>query len=290
MSGAPSPGSWSGPQSPALWPCPRCSTPILADSTFCPRCGFQLSQPITGASPQPIAKPNNSRRTLLAVIVVGVILLALGGYFSKSPPAGPGSPGVQPPGQTQRAVAVTPAPRAAFADIILSGSGDSVKPFSIPEDLAALATLTHSGSENFIVHSLAASGSENDLLVNTIGRYSGTVLFDAGSGEHSTALQIEADGSWTVTIKHPTKARAWAPTSAVSGNGDDVLRLAPQPSGLTPIKITHMGDSNIIVHAYSPTGTDLLVNEIGAYNGTVPLPSGTYLVTVESEGAWTIGP
>ena len=58
--------------------------------------------------------------------------------------------------------------------------------------------------------------------------------------------------------------------------------------GLTPVTISNTGKSNFVVQAYSATGADLLVNEIGNYKGTTLLPSGTILLEVNSAGSWSI--
>ena len=232
------------------------------------------SGPFQSAPPPPAKPAANPLGGLVILVVIGFV----GWYFLFR---SPGSPGTTSP--TQRP---TNAP-AAFADISLSGTGDSVKAFTIPASSAAIATLTYTGSGNFIVHTLGVDGSDNDLLVNVIGRYSGTVLFDTSL--HSTALQVETTGSWTATIKSPSKARAWSPSSAASGQGDDDLRLNPTSSGLTTITLRYAGDGNFIVKAYG-SSSDLLVNEIGAYSGTVAVPSGTVLLTVEAAGSWTIQP
>jgi hypothetical protein len=45
-----------------------------------------------------------------------------------------------------------------------------------------------------------------------------------------------------------------------------------------------------VVRAYSSSGADLLVNEIGPYLGEVLLGGGTYFLEVIADGAWTIAP
>lgn len=54
--------------------------------------------------------------------------------------------------------------------------------------------------------------------------------------------------------------------------------------------ITHDGSSNIAVIAYGGMFPDLLVNEIGAYSGTVPASAGPSVVTVRADGSWSITP
>jgi hypothetical protein len=53
------------------------------------------------------------------------------------------------------------------------------------------AKVTHRGSSNFVVR---AYGDSQELLINEIGKYSGEILIPSGT----LALEIEADGPWTV--------------------------------------------------------------------------------------------
>jgi hypothetical protein len=173
-----------------------------------------------------------------------------------------------------------------FSTITLSGSSDKVAKFTKPTGTAAIAVVSYRGADNFSIQSLDASGGQNDLLVNTIGSYSGTVLFDASSD--SVAFQVTASGPWKIVIRPLTDARLWSGSATVSGKGDDVLLLSTPTSGLTPATITNRGQDNFVVTAFSDTTSDLLVNEIGPYSGEVPLPDGTLLISVLSTGAWSI--
>jgi hypothetical protein len=184
----------------------------------------------------------------------------------------------------------SPTPARTFTTIKLSGRGDKVPRFTIPADVAAIVTFTHNGSANFIVTSIGADGAELDVLVNEIGTFSGTVLFDTSIGEHSVAFRIQADGAWTATIKPVSGARSWNPTTALAGRGDDVIQVAPTVSGLVTATISHKGAANFIVEAYNGSSVDLLVNEIGNFSGQEILPDGTFLLSVQADGTWTVTP
>ena len=87
----------------------------------------------------------------------------------------------------------TPAPK--LEPVTLTGSGDDVI------DIGHLAgytkaKLTHDGKANFIVRPLDADGNERMSLVNEIGAYSGTVVWD----KTGFTLSIKADGKWTITL------------------------------------------------------------------------------------------
>jgi hypothetical protein len=134
------------------------------------------------------------------------------------------------------------------------------------------------------VWTLDANLKEDDLLVNTIGNYQGTVPMDFESGKTTRRLQIEAaGGSWKVTLKPITRARSF--NSSTEGRGDDVL-LYRGSRGVA--NITYKGQDNFAVIFYADS-SDLLVNEIGNYKGQVVFEDGPALIEVTGgSGSWTI--
>jgi hypothetical protein len=169
----------------------------------------------------------------------------------------------------------------------LAGTGDAVPTFDIPLDAVAIARITHSGGGNFAVWTVSSSGSK-ELLVNVIGNYVGTVLFDDVG--HSVAFEISAGGYWTVAIDPVSSAFSWDGATAVSGRGDDVFQIRPPTPTFSVSTLTHDGASNFAVWSYSPEGRDLLVNEIGPYSGEVLLAEATFLVVINADGNWTMTP
>jgi hypothetical protein len=229
-------------------------------------------------------------------LAVGCLAIALAGCAGAAgQTSGPlaTSQGTGQPGSS--AQADTPAPAdsapAAFTPIELSGHGNKVAKFKIPEDAPGIAVITNKGgSSNFTVEALDSSGGTNALLVNVIGAYSGTRLFDAGSGEHSVAFKIESDGNWTVRIQPVTSAPSWDGASQRKGKGDAVIQVSPAVSGLTTAVIKHSGEENFVVTTYGPDGSDLIVNDIGAFSGEQQLADGTFLIEIEADGGWSITP
>ena len=167
------------------------------------------------------------------------------------------------------------------APIVAEGSGDSVIDFSVPGDQPSVLELIHRGSSNFAVNSFTSTGEPLDLLVNTIGAYEGRVPINFFEGEDVAELEIAADGAWTATATSVFLAPGFSDTH--SGTGDDVVLFQGTGSRLA---VTHSGQSNFAIWAYGQN-TDLLVNEIGNYAGTVRLPSGTVILAVSADGAWT---
>lgn len=177
---------------------------------------------------------------------------------------------------------VTLASLGEFEPMTIDGAGDDV--IEVPSaGMPHLMTITHSGSGNFAVHTVDSTGDNVDLLVNTIGNYSGTVT-DYQDFKNVSMLSISADGAWSITF---------APLSSMqplvnSGQnvGDNVLYI--DESELTKLHITNSGESNFSVWAVGMNDYDLLVNEIGNYDGTLIWPEPQSFLIVNSEGTWTV--
>jgi len=178
-------------------------------------------------------------------------------------------------------------PATAHADTKFRGRGDDVVRIHTTKK-PGIIRFTHNGESNFIVHTVDPRGKTSEYLVNVIGPYDGTVLYNDYGTKGTSGLAIKADGSWTATFMPLSKARCWC-AATIRGRGDQVLKLSPT-RGLRTMRAAHAGDANFIVHAYTRPGSfsDLLVNEIGRYKGKVLLPAGTRLVTVHADGPWTL--
>jgi hypothetical protein len=234
---------------------------------------------LTGAatdSPSPIIKPVVSA-TASPVLIV--------------PSTTPEATAEATPGPTPEPTPTPVAtPQEAFAPITLKGRGSKVPRFKIPEGVAAIAKITEHGTSNFVVQTVDATGDTPDLLVNEIGSYSGTVIFDVESGSHSVAFKVESNGTWTIVILPVTRARTWNTSVRLTGKGDDVVQLAVPIGGFATTSVVHSGRSNFVVYSYTDSNRDLLINEIGKYNGEIQLPDGTVLIVVEADGSWSFTP
>jgi hypothetical protein len=153
--------------------------------------------------------------------------------------------------------------------------------FAVPGNAPSVLALTHDGASNSAVISYTAAGDRTDLLVNTIGPYTGNLPINFVVGEDVAELEITADGAWTATATSVFAAPAFDTT--YEATGDDVVQFAGTGDRLA---VTHDGESNFVVYAYG-AGRDLLVNEIGAYTGTLRLPDGTVVLSVNADGRWT---
>jgi hypothetical protein len=192
----------------------------------------------------------------------------------------PASPSAAPPTTTTPEAPAPGAPPEQY-----SGAGASVVTLSATDP--RILTISHNGGSNFVVYSVDAQGQDIDLLVNEIGSYSGVLPLNFMDGAEAAALKIEADGQWNVTSAPLSSAPSWDGNAPFSAEGAAVVWVAGAAEGLTPVTLTHQGESNFVAIGYGD-GQSLLVNEIGAYTGETLLPAGTLVLTVEADGPWSI--
>ncbi|TQO19756.1 TM2 domain-containing membrane protein YozV [Rhodoglobus vestalii] len=171
----------------------------------------------------------------------------------------------------------------AFDTVTEKGTGDSL--IALPEGArAGIVTATHDGGGNFALSPVDTNhSSTGDLLVNTVGTYTGTTVFGFSPLGDATTLQVTANGNWRITIA-PLSA---APALGATGTGDAVYLYTGETATLSA---THDGRSIFsVVEKTTHTGSfGLLINELGAYTGTVPLSSGPSVVSVTADGNWTL--
>jgi len=179
-----------------------------------------------------------------------------------------------------------PEPAAPAADVVYEGTGDTILQIELPAgpDSIGIATITHNGSSNFAIWSLNEGLEQSDLLVNEIGTYSGTVPFNVSTSERIVALEISADGAWTVTLRDALTVREAPQGVSTTGTGDDVLLYF---GDATIADIAHSGESNFAIWSYG-NRSDLIVNEIGTYTGQVRWQAGSALIQISADGEWSI--
>ena len=149
-----------------------------------------------------------------------------------------------------------------------------------------VATVTHSGSSNIALWSVDENGQDIDLLVNDIGDYAGQVAFNFR--EDPAAIRVEADGAWTIDLAHLSESPRWDGKDPYEATGDSIVIVDGVAEGLTPVTLTHDGESNFAIWAWGESYPDLIVNDIGVYAGTTLLPDGSLVLQVNADGNWTI--
>jgi hypothetical protein len=176
-----------------------------------------------------------------------------------------------------------PTTTTAPPPVVYEGAGTQVIEIALPDPSeAAIATLSHTGGANFAVWELDADLSQVDLMVNTIGNYSGSVLVNLTEDVTTTSLEITADGPWRVEIKPLAAARPF--DAEITGTGDDVVSYVGDAQ---VVALSHQGDANFAIWFYGDE-QELLVNEIAGYNATVPMSGGPAVLDVTANGPWSI--
>lgn len=176
--------------------------------------------------------------------------------------------------------------------IEFSGSGDKIiSNIKIPSGIYK-ATLSNSGAHNFIVELYENSNdSYGDLLANEIGAYNGSVIIKNGETKAITdgMLEIKSSGKWNIKFE-PVNGTILG--KSVSGSGNVVTGWFKGDGRRQVATFTNKGLHNFIVEVYDEYGnSDLLVNEIGAYNGQatfVTKSSRKYYYSIISSGDWSI--
>jgi hypothetical protein len=258
--------------------------------------------PVAPAAQVP-ATPKRSRRRLwvtLATVAAALLLIGvIAGVTSGQTPAASGSgsttwtPALAAPTTANRpAPTTTPGPAAVdplapTPPAVYTGTGSDVVSMRSPvSDLAVVRFECPKCKGNVVLKT-----DTGDLLVNEIGSYTGQTLVNERGSEAISRMQVTASGSWTLTVGGLWMAQIHnAATEAASGTGDDVVVYRSSPD---TARLTHGGKSNFAVWGHGTSGSDLLVNEIGAYQGTVMLPTSAgsaLIMKVTADGKWTMTP
>ena len=163
----------------------------------------------------------------------------------------------------------------------ITGSGDDVVSNISLGDSFYKAHITNSGRSNFAIWCYDKN-DDRDLLVNEIGNYDGYVLL---LGASPLTMEVTSSGNWKIEIE----ALGQTTNEEFSGSGDYVTDIFSGTKGT--YRFTHDGKSNFAVWVYTADGRDLLVNEIGKYDGKkiVRMPSGSKcFFEITADGDWTI--
>jgi hypothetical protein len=244
---------------------------------------------------------------LLTVNMWDAVWLCVAGAPAPAPTATappPPPPATATPMQAPSPTATTVPTIEAPAPIALSGSGPRATDLFWLSEGIAIFHMTHNGSSNFAIWLLNESGQRVDLLVNEIGPFDGRKAVgvidphgDTSPGNH--LLDIEADGSWSVTIEQPRVTSAPPPPQTFSGRGPDVPPPFMLEMGVARFEMTHDGSSNFAVWLLDREGgrVDLLVNEIGPFQGSTAVgvtadgfdaSPGVHYLDIEADGSWTV--
>jgi hypothetical protein len=186
----------------------------------------------------------------------------------------------------------TPAESQSFGPRTFEGSGTSTTDSFRLAPGPITAEFTHDGSSNFITELLTEEGEsyEDVGLTNLIGSVDGgTVASVSASGGH--VLNVDADGTWEVTLDQPVDPTPGSLPVDASGEGPSYVGPF-EFDGPTAFEGTHEGSSNYIVQPIPVDPSNAAVsifNEIGQFEGsTTERLDGLFYLNVDADGAWTL--
>jgi hypothetical protein len=263
-----------------------------------------VTEPFRGSGEQPAvpAPPAKKRRRRWPWVLGGVVLLLIVIISNENKNSSPSAPAAA----ALPAAGATGLPSAPATQARQSAPPTQQAPESAPPTQQYLPAEAHSGRGDDVVttnwgahpgyvrfecpactgNTVVQTDGDESLLVNTIGAYKGTKWINIKDGTSTRTLTVKATGRWTLTISDADKLPSYDAAAPASGSGDAVVVFH---GSVSKAKITNSGAGNFAVEVVSNSGMDLAVNEIGNYDGTVPL-TGPAIVQVTSDGKWTIAP
>lgn len=183
----------------------------------------------------------------------------------------------------------TPTPMPSNTPLVLpdpityTGSGDDVIQIDTFEDTPWYLHIEgNKSSRHFAIVGYDESDNRTELFVNTTSVYSGDVI---DPNLVTSALEISANGDWSVTVMPILSLPKYNVGDTVEGTGDSVVVLESASGTISAI---NKGESNFVVREYSSSGSNLLINEIGNYEGKVKSNKNAFLLEILSSGDWTI--
>lgn len=151
----------------------------------------------------------------------------------------------------------------------------------------AVVESRYNGSSNFVVALQDSQGQMIDLLVNEIGTYSGkSFVWIEETGDYYFNINGN-QGKWEIKVMQYRPLDLPTLPGDLSGTGDDVIFFEID-QGSYQLSFSHNGESNFVVFM---NGYDLLVNEIGSYEGSQRYgfeESNVYVFVVKADGDWKI--
>jgi hypothetical protein len=165
------------------------------------------------------------------------------------------------------------------------GNGDATIELPVGAT-AAQVMVEHPGPGALKIQAFDAEGqAASGMLVDTVGEYDGTTAYglDGDTSDPAVTLKVVADGEWRVLVT-PIH---YAIDMFDSGSGDSVFLYGGPEETLA---VTHDGSGPFVVLEHVNGEVDILVNEVGPFEGAVPVTAGPSVISIVADGSWTAEP
>jgi len=266
-----------------------------------PGFGAPGQQPSYQGSPLAAPKPPRHKLFVGLMAFFGLLaLVAVVGFFvtagteHSSSPVGDGAV-VRP--LPSGGIVISQAPRTPRATgggrtlgpvpkpVTYRGTGSKTIRIRKPEAGAVILDITGrpAGNGFFAVYAIGDNGARIPVVSGFEPAYKGSWLLDAVFTT-TTALEIDASGPWSVTLRSTRSATEMG--RVASGSGDTVF-LYTGPAGVATLR---GGTANKVfrVQTLERGFPRLVLTHLGTYSGTKPWPAGPVLVEVHTTGRWSI--
>jgi hypothetical protein len=174
-----------------------------------------------------------------------------------------------------------------FTPFVDEGAGNSVVTLP-PTATTGVLTVSHTGSGPFSIVALDSAGaSTGELIVDTVGEYTGVVPFGLhGVGTVARSLTVTSVGAWSISFGPLSTVSTLTPPS--SGSGDRVFRYDGR-AGDWIITNSSPTEHTFEVRQYFGGGAvDSAYSGNGTFSGAGPVNAGPSIIVISSRGDWTL--
>lgn len=165
----------------------------------------------------------------------------------------------------------------------VSGSGDDVFDFSVPDDQATVLTISHAGDGQFSVTTFGESDELVELLVEADGPYQGDRAVNLILNDAVRSIEVAAGGDWEIRARYLGDLERHR--DEASGHGDAVVIMDISNPAM---EITHSGESDFVVFMWTFQDQGFLVQETGPVEQTVSTPTGGVVIEIIADGDWSL--
>ena len=160
------------------------------------------------------------------------------------------------------------------------------------QDIIQVDTNQGNANQEDTIHLLDENGTQvGGNLTSETGSSEISQTVQTKAGQH--ALDVQADGPWTIKLEQPRPSSA-PQTTRFSGEHTTATDFFWLSRGPKSFEMTHQGDGKFAVRLLDRNGAKVgksLVNGKGSFKGSksVLVPrDGVYLLQVEADGPWTV--
>lgn len=167
--------------------------------------------------------------------------------------------------------------------VMYSGNGDDVITIAPYDDVFVFHITGNQAEHHFAVKGYDSAGEMTDLFVNTTSQYEGITLDPT---QETVTLEVKATGDWAIEVQSINAMETISSGETKTGSGDSIMIV--RNHGNTASISGNAGEHHFAVKAFGREHDKLLVNTTEVYDGTVMLTGDPFLLSIDSEGEWSI--